>query len=279
MNRTEEKRAARPRLVRKALRLLFTVLLAAGLLILCRTLVNKLFLVNYGRENYAEYPEKLLSPMVFGDNYVVPYNLGNAAYQRQDLELAERYFRSALEARPPEEEKECAVRVNLALAMLHRFSFDTLDLQDEEETAAALEVLYAARAVLTETGCACESADAWNGHSPEAESLKHDIDDMIRKLTAPPPSGGGGGGQDSGNDESGGGGDSSEDPQSGDPQPQDGGENRQPGQTQESLQQSLENDLKEQKQNLESGNYSNSDVSLTYIDAGDMVGYGEGMSW
>ena len=292
MSREPKKRFNWAGLLLKLLYMLFIVLLVSGILVLCRTLVNKLFLVNYDNKNYAEYPEKLVQPMAFGDNYVVPYNLGNAAYQREDYELAEHYFDSALRNNPPEEEKECSIRVNLALAHLHQFPFDTMDAQNEEEVDAALETLYYARGVLTETGCACEAADAWTGHSEEAEALKRDIDEMIRKLTTSPPQDGEGDGEgdppppDNG-DGDGDGDDSSGDPPPGDPPPPEdgdgngnGGQKEDNSQAQEQLQQSLEQDLKEQKQNLDAGNYQDGGMPpLTYIDIGDTLGFGEGMQW
>ena len=269
-------------LAHRALRLLFVLLLVAGTLVLCRTLVNKLFLLNYANENYADYPEKLLLPMAFGDNYVVPCNVGNAAYQREDYAQAERYFTSALRGHPPEEEKECAVRVNLALSMLHQFPFDTLDTQDKQAVDAALETLYSSRAVLTENGCACEEADAWTGHSAEAEALKRDIDEMIRKLTAPPPQSDDNQPPDPENGNASG--DPSADPPPDDPpqeeQQEQQNQQEQSAQSQEMLQQSLEQDLKEQKQNLETGNYgNNNNISFTYIDTGETLGFGEGMQW
>ena len=278
MNRKTESRAGKARRIRKALAAIAALLLAAGLLVLCRTLVNRVFRISYENENYAEYPEKLLLPLAFGDNYVVPYNLGCAAYQRADFSQAEEYFTRALESGPPEEEKECAVRINLALSVLHGFPFDTLDPGAENEVRAALDTLRKARAALTETGCACESADRWNGHSAEAESLKRDIDDMIRKLTAAPAPGG-----ESGNgppEESGGdGSDPPQDAPEGGSPPQE-----QPGRegedSMETRQQSLEQSLKEQKQSLESGTYRNGDnTPFTYIETGETVGFGEGMPW
>ena len=49
--------------LRPFLRAAAALLLAGGLLLLLRSLVNGMFLTGYENGNYAEYPEKLLLPL------------------------------------------------------------------------------------------------------------------------------------------------------------------------------------------------------------------------
>ncbi len=69
----------------------------------------------------------------------------------------------------PPESKECDIRVNLALSLCDTIDFYHLDSQDKIDTA--LFILYKARDVLTEKGCAAE-AEGEKGHDPEAQQLK-----------------------------------------------------------------------------------------------------------
>ncbi len=250
---------------------------AVGFLMVFRSVINKVFLRSYANGNYSEYPEKLLLPLELGDNYTVPYNLGNVAYLQEDYPRAVALFSAALRKNPPAEEKECSVRINLALAMLHTFPFDTLDRQDPEAVKAALEALYAARAVLTEHGCACEAADRWDGHSEEAEKLKRDIDDLIRELTAAPPPPAGGGGKPPQD------GESRQEEQQQEQQESGSASQQQPdeGEGDEmQRQQSLNDQLRKQKQELESGSYGNDrSSSFQYVTNGESTGYGEGAPW
>ena len=262
-------------------------LLAAGALILIRSLVNKVFLVNYRNGTYSESPENLMSPMRFGENYVVPYNLGNVKYQQGDYETAAAYYYRALQSDPPEEEKECKIRINLALALLHNYPFDTMDMENNKEIEEALQVLYTARGVLTETGCADESFETANGHSEEAEKLKKDIDEMIKKLLAAQSQNDS---NDNDDNKNGGGENETEtetetetepsgSPPGGDSEKEDQGGSEKS--EEEQRQKDLQDQLKEQKQELEEGTYSGGeDSAYIYIDMdGEMSGYGEGVPW
>ena len=282
MNGRAKRRAAfagaAVRLARLLAAVLAAALLAAGLLVLFRSLVNRVFLVNYENGNYSAFPEELLLPMRWGENYVVPANMGNTAYQNGDYGQAVMYYRDALNGNPPEEGKECAIRVNLALAMLHMYPFDTMNPQDAQQIDEALRVLISARAVLTEHGCACEASGAEDGHSEQAETLKRDIDEMIGKLMKTRPD------SPAGRNDSGGLGGEGDSGQS----RQDDETRRQnlrnaadeTDKTRQEKQKSLEARLKEQKQNLETGaSQGGRDRDFTYIRTGETVGYGEGTPW
>ena len=95
-------------------------------------------------------------------------------YSRQDKFKEE--YEKAIELKPSEE-KECDIRVNLALAKLQEIE-DDYDLSDSkiEET---LDILDDARDILLENDCATNDND---GHDDDAQDLKNDIDDFEDSL-------------------------------------------------------------------------------------------------
>ncbi len=252
-------------------------LIAAGAVIILRYTINKAFLMDYSMERYSETPESLLIYVETGENYVAPYNVGNVKYLNGDYENAAQYFYYALGKEHPEE-KDCLIRINLALSLLRSYPFETMDRQDPDEVAEALDVLRTARQFLTENGCADEASDSFNGHSKDAEKLKRDIDDMIRELmkqpssseNCPDPSEGQSNEGTRSNDQS-------DDPQNN----ESGGDIREePADVEEEQQRSLEQQLKEQKKDLNEENYNSEQSQFKYIEgSGEMSGYGEGAPW
>ena len=103
--------------LRRILRAISCVIAAAGLLMITRSIVNAAFLSNYEQENYSRFPEITLLPFRFGENYIVPFNMGNIEYQQGNYDEAASYYQQALAAKPPERDEECIIRVNLALSM------------------------------------------------------------------------------------------------------------------------------------------------------------------
>lgn len=157
---------------------LSVLLLAAGLFFGIRYLINEHFLSEYQKGRYATASESgLLRGNSLMEGYVPKYNLGNAAYNQEKYDNAIAYYRSALTHHAPRG-KDCSIRINLALAMLHKIDFDHISTEKDIEEAIAQ--LLTARQVLTENGCAGEKDDS--GHSKEAEQLKKDIDREIEKL-------------------------------------------------------------------------------------------------
>jgi len=160
-------------------------LLAVTVVMARRLIINHSFVSDYEQGNYQVDKEKSLLTMNFPESYVPLYNLGNASYKLGDYNSAISYYTKALEMYPPEA-KECDIRVNLALSLCDTIDFYHLDSQDKIDTA--LFILYKARDVLTEKGCAAE-AEGEKGHDPEAQQLKEDIDEMIKKLQNPDQNG------------------------------------------------------------------------------------------
>lgn len=113
--------------------------------------------------------------------YIAYYNQGNISYKNNNFSDAMISYEKALKLNPPEE-KECAIRINLALAMLATLGEDYAA---PENVEVSLEILKEAREVLLENGCATESGD---GHSEKAEQLKEEIEAMIEQLEQQEPS-------------------------------------------------------------------------------------------
>ena len=279
--------------IKKALGILRAILLRicalialAGALVLARSAVNAVFLHLYSTGNYAVFPENLLIYLPFGENYVVPYNLGNAQFQHGNYEKAIYYYTLAWQNDPPahpEHDEECRIRVNLAFSMCHTIDFDNLDLSDPEAVAAAVATLQQARAILTEAGCASEPVGSNDGHYPDADKLKHDIDKMLEKLQSQSDQSrdgdGGGGGRD--NNDSGGDGQDQDQSQDKDQDRQNSGRSKsqeEEEKAERARQEKLKEDLEQQKEDLKD-THSSSSYDYEYIDTGDAQGYGEGTLW
>lgn len=173
---------AKPR-IKYLLYLIPLFFLFCSLFLFFRIQVNHSYVNNLKKETIDFSAEKLLLHFNMPDGYIPLYNLGNGYYKNQDYDTAISCYEQALKKKIPAR-KECSVRVNLALAILHRTDFDQLD--DAQKRQEAIQILYHARSILTEHGCAEQSADSFQGHSPEAESLKRNIDEMLRKLEQNP---------------------------------------------------------------------------------------------
>ena len=279
--------------LRGALRVVSIAVAVIGILIIIRSAVNALFLYNYDHGSYQTIAEYTVDNIAVGENYVIPYNLGNAEYQRRNYEKAISYYWEALSKKLPETEEECKVRVNLALSMCHTIDFDSLDVTDADAVMEAISVLVEARYVLTEKGCASEPVGSYDGHFENADKLRNDIDEMLQYLSqyAPNEEGqgeGGGGGDD---DDSDGGGDDSQDQDQNQDQDKDqdgdgddsqsaGSKERAEKEIEErARQEGLKEDLKQQKQDLKEQSESARHNDYEYLDGGDAQGYGDGTLW
>ncbi|MBQ4057681.1 MAG: tetratricopeptide repeat protein [Lachnospiraceae bacterium] len=149
------------------------------MLLVCVELVfncvyNGIIVYCYKNANYTMIVEPL---MVFNWNepYIAYYNKGNICYQKENYLDAIEAYNMALKKNPPEE-KECAIRINIALTMLATIkdSYQNPTYVDE-----CLTVLYEAREVLLENGCATAEGE---GHSKKAEQLREEIEAMINEL-------------------------------------------------------------------------------------------------
>ena len=270
--------------VEKVLLAICTLLTVLGVLIIARSLINVNFLNNYNKGKYPTVLEGLLPHLPFGENYVAFYNLGNADYMNGNYDKAVSYYATALTKEPPEQYEECMIRTNLALALCHTIEFDNLDLSDQEAVQHAIEVLLTARYYLTEHECASEPVGSNDVHLPDADSLKHDIDEMLQKLQSQSSSdsddgqGGGGGGQDQNDSQDQG----QDDNQSQDQQDQqkDKSKSQEEKEKEEKArQEDVKEQLEQQKQDLKDKSQSSSPYDYEYIEGGDAQGYGDGTLW
>ena len=135
---------------------------------------------------YHPEMEKFFTRIPFPDEYVVWYNLGNCYFDRREYKKAEDAYLKAIECGIPYE-KECPVKVNLALAMMAQIDEDDwdefLDCTGYDNITAGArrveKVLKDAREVLIEDGCA--HADDNDGHDKQAQRLKNEIDELLEK--------------------------------------------------------------------------------------------------
>ena len=276
--------------IRGALRVIPIAIAVIGILVLIRSAVNALFLYNYDHGSYMTIAENTVNSIAVGENYVIPYNLGNAEYQRHNYEKAIPHYLDALNKKLPETEEECKIRVNLALALCHTIDFDHLDVTDPDAVMNAINVLLEARYVLTEKGCASEPVGSSDGHYPNADKLRKDIDEMLQKLSQNAPNSGegqsDGGGGDDDSDGNGGGDDNNQNQDQN--QDQDGNDEdqstRSKGQSEQEKQErerqeDLKEDLKQQKKDLKEQSESPRHNDYEYLDGGDAQGYGDGTLW
>lgn len=135
---------------------------------------NAIVTYRYHQYDYTVNVQPLLI-LNWSEPYIAHYNQGNIYYKNDNFEDAITSYERALELHPPEE-KECAIRINLALAMLGTIDEDY---SAPEHVDTSLEILRGARDVLLEEGCATENGD---GHSETAEQLKEEIEAMMEQL-------------------------------------------------------------------------------------------------
>ena len=157
------------------------ILAISALFLSVRYVINLVFLVNYNHEVYQTGGEEFLTKLNIPEGYVPYYNIGNAEYMKANYDNAISNYKSALECHPTEK-RECDIRVNLALAMLHKIDFDHLD--TEKQKANAIRTLQAARKILCEKGFA--DPYGTDGTDPDSEQLKQDIDKMLEELGTKP---------------------------------------------------------------------------------------------
>ena len=159
--------------------ILGVIALVVGSMMAYRLIINHGFVSAYNNESYNTEAEEKLLEFNFPESYIPYYNLGNAAYKEGDYSSAISYYTEALKNFPTKD-RECNIRINLALSMCNTIDFYGLDSQDKIDTA--LFILYKARDVLLEDGCA---SDDGQGHNVDAQQLKEDIDKLIEQLQNP----------------------------------------------------------------------------------------------
>ena len=230
------------------------IILIVAIMLGSRLITNHLFVQAYNSEEYDTEAEEKLLKMNFPESYVPYYNLGNAAYKKGDYNSAIAYYTKALENYPPED-KDCLIRINMALSLCNTIDFYNLDSQEKIDTA--LFILYKARDLLLEKGCA---SDEGEGHNADAQQLKEDIDAMIEKLKNP----------DSGNN--------SDQPQEDPPQENDDGDSSNSGKSGNDMEKRIQRELEENKKDALEDRKDQQDDLKKWSDyiGGDEDGSGAG---
>ena len=168
------------------------ILMAGILTLLCalffilRWGLNAWYVAEAKKGIYHPEMETMLSLFDKPDGYIIWYNIGNYHYENGDYEEAEIAYLKAIECGIPYE-KECPVKVNLALCKLAQLDEDEWDEFFEccdsgninVQSRKVEKVLLEARDILTEDECAHE--DDENGHDEQAQQLKDEIDELLEK--------------------------------------------------------------------------------------------------
>lgn len=127
-------------------------------------LMNEKFISNYNNGIYRESEIKKFFYFNFIESYIAFYNYGNILYKNNNFDKAITEYKKALKRFPPKE-KECSIRINLALAMLAKI--DENDSKDNK-----IKSLQDTRKELCDDTCENE----------KVQQLKLEIDEMIKKL-------------------------------------------------------------------------------------------------
>ena len=178
------------------------VVFAAGLFISMRFAVNEFYNLAYERGYYPDRSATTKMKPHIMEGYVPFYNTGNTDFKNGRFDTAAGNYMQALEEHPPHDdeaihehtENECRIRINLSLALLNQIDFEHLHMNDREAVDSAIEQLLVAREVLTADECA--HFDDPGGHNADAEQLKKEIDEVLKRLNYEPPQENGGGGND-----------------------------------------------------------------------------------
>lgn len=134
---------------------------------------NENMIDDYNNEVYAE---NKLSYLGFLQPYIAPYNQGNVEYMKENYGEAIEQYKKALDENPSFE-RECLIRINMALAMVIPINPEEITQDNVEET---IKLLEDAKEVLLEHGCAHDEDS--DGHNEDAQQLKEDIDKFIEQL-------------------------------------------------------------------------------------------------
>ena len=158
--------------MKKKVLIAYGILIIIGVKLFVTFVSNEKIISNYKSGIYDINAQKKMLLFNFVEPYIAHYNYGNILYKNSDFDGAIKEYNKALKLFPTEE-KECDIRINLALAML-------ANIDEKSEADEKIEKLLEARKKLCEVGCANEN-DSY-GHNETAEELKSEIDELIEKL-------------------------------------------------------------------------------------------------
>ena len=154
----------------------FIIFVVIWLKLICTYSINEIFIMQYNAKKYEENFVKKLFIGNFLEPYIAHYNYGNVLYKNNNYDKAIEEYNKALKLYP-KHDRECKIRINLALAMLKKI--DEKD-ESEDNKKTTLSILNSAKEVLFEHGCA--NRDDNNGHNEDAEKLKKEIEEKENEL-------------------------------------------------------------------------------------------------
>ncbi|HJJ14681.1 MAG TPA: tetratricopeptide repeat protein [Clostridiaceae bacterium] len=154
----------------------FIIFVVIWLKLICTYSINEIFIMQYNAKKYEENFVKKLFIGNFLEPYIAHYNYGNVLYKNNNYDKAIEEYNKALKLYP-KHDRECKIRINLALAMLKKI--DEKD-EGEDNKKTTLSILNSAKEVLFEHGCA--NRDDNNGHNEDAEKLKKEIEEKENEL-------------------------------------------------------------------------------------------------
>ena len=169
-----------------------TILLAGLATLLCALFfilgwcLNTYYVSEARKGIYHVEIEEFFLGIPFPDEYVIWYNIGNYYFDKGDYRKAEDAYLQAIDCGIPYE-KECPVKVNLALSMIYQISeedwdefYDCTGYENISAGARRVEkVLKDAREILIADGCAHK--DDEDGHDKQAQTLKDEIDELLER--------------------------------------------------------------------------------------------------
>lgn len=159
--------------MKRTLNIIYIICLLIIFKLVIAFFINENFISDYNSGKYDLDSINSLFILNILEPYIAHYNYGNILYKNNNFDGAIDEYYKALKLYPTKE-RECSIRINLALAMLKKIDYDN---EDKEQI---LQELSEAKKVLCENNCAHEYDD--NGHSKEAERLKSDIEKMEEEL-------------------------------------------------------------------------------------------------
>jgi len=176
------------RTLRKPLKIvfvtIFTVLCVVAVELTVTFVYNEIFIVKYRMGDYNPQNVQGLFKLNWPESYIAHYNYGNTLYWNSDFDEAIDAYNRALSFKPPYD-RECAIRINIALAMLKQIKADdetTSRKSRIENIEKSLEILRTAKEELFKHDDGCAHREDDQGHSETAEQLKEDIEKMEQEL-------------------------------------------------------------------------------------------------
>lgn len=206
------------------------------LLLVCGKQVFNYFYNEYIIDNYDEgylVDTSALSFLNIYEPYVAYYNVGNCYYLEHNYEMAISEYSKALECNLPAN-KECSIRINLALAMIKNLGDDYTE---PDNIKQSINTLKEAREILLKEDCATQDG---KGHSETAQELKEEIEELLEELEAKNE------GEETSDD------------------------NKKEVNNQEKEEEELENNIKEELQQIQSHAYDERQEQLQFMEEFDM---------